>query len=47
MWLKAREGKTGAVAARGVLVEGCDHPLDPVGFGVFGCLGFDPPSFWL
>ena len=38
MWLKAREGKTGAVAARGVLVEGCDHPLDPV-------LGFDPPLF--
>jgi len=37
MWLKARERKTGARAARGVLVEGCDHPLDPV-------LGFDPPS---
>ena len=40
--LKATEGKTGAVAARGVLVVGCDYPLDPIGFWVFWLFGVGP-----
>ena len=43
IWLKATEGKTGAVAARGVLVVGCDYPLDPIGFwGLLVVWGWTP-----